>query len=147
MEDKHQSFTPETIKAEQERKRRDDERKQRRQDIENEIKAVKNEIHTLSNLPPDIEQMVSHWSQAIDAESNKFVSDMQIEARKGRIPELRVSARGMLQYFNSERMKDDLMRLACEVAGDRDTASKQAQLGIARVRLNKLTAELNSLSG
>lgn len=147
MEDKNPSYTPETVKAGQERKRQGDERKQHRQDIENEIKLVKNEILKLSNLPPDIEQMVSHWSQAIDAEREKFVSDMQIEARKGRIPELRVSARGFVQYFNADRMKDDLMRLACEVSGDRETASKQAQLGSARVRLTRLTAKLNSLSG
>lgn len=144
---KNKAFTPEDLKAEQERKRQSDERKQRRQDIQNEIKQVKNDIDRLRQLPPDIDQMVTRWSSEIDAAATNFVSDMQIESRKGRIPELRPSARGYLQYFFGDMMKDRLMELACEVSGDSSTASKQAQLGSAQVRLAKLMTEFNAMSG
>lgn len=144
---KNQAFTPNDLKAEKERKRRDNERKQSRQDIENEIKLVKNEIQKLSSLPPDIEQMVTRWTTEIDAAASNFVSDMQIEARKGRIPEFRLSARGALQHFFGDQMKDRLMELACEVSGDAATASKQAQLGSANIRLRKLSAQLMAMSG
>jgi hypothetical protein len=144
---KSQAFTPEDLKAEQQRKLQSDERKQRRQEIQNEIKLVKNDIARLRQLPPDIDQMVRRWGDAIDAAAANFVSDMQIEARKGLIPELRPSARGYLQYFFGDRMKDRLMDLACEVSGDSATASKQAQLGSAQIRLAKLMAEFNAMSG
>lgn len=144
---KNQAITPNDLKAEKERKRQDNKRKQSRQEIENEIKLVKNEIQRLSNLPPDIEQMVTRWSTEIDAAAANFVSDMQIEARKGRIPEFRLSARGALQHFFGDQMKERLMELACEVSGDAATASKQAQLGSANIRLRKLSAELMAMSG
>ena len=144
---KNQAFTPEDLKAEQERKRQSDERKQRRQDIQNEIKFLRNDIERLRQLPPDIDQMVVRWSSEIDAAAANFVTDMQIEARKGRIPELRLSARGALQYFFGDRIKDELTALACEVSDDSATASKQAQLGSAQVRLAKLMAEFNAMSG
>ncbi|MBF1164455.1 MAG: hypothetical protein HXL68_05390 [Dechloromonas agitata] len=144
---KSQTFTPEDLRAEQERKRQSEDRKQRRQDIQNEIKLVKNDIERLRQLPPDIDQMITRWSSEIDAVATNFVSDMQIEARKGRVPELRPSARGYLQYFFGDQMKDRLMELACEVSGDSATASKQAQLGSAQIRLAKLMAEFNAMSG
>lgn len=58
---KSQAFTPEDLKAEQQRKLQSDERKQRRQEIQNEIKLVKNDIARLRQLPPDIDQMVRRW--------------------------------------------------------------------------------------
>lgn len=83
---KSQTFTPEDLRAEQERKRQSEDRKQRRQDIQNEIKLVKNDIEVLRQLPPDIDQMITRWSSEIDAVATNFVGRHADGSTEGAYP-------------------------------------------------------------